>query len=142
MLLSFHRSNLSLITVTITRLLLRIETGKEWGEVCFPVNNFLFKVAHKGTIRLQSHDIKNYFSVLHIAKWSQDTKMSWKSLYKALYPAGIYFFKVNSGNTRIMCEICSSYQLRVRHPWHHSGVFVVNIKSLSIHKSARMIQEQ
>ena len=28
------------------------------------------------------------------------------------YPAGIYLFKVNNGNTRAMCEICSKLKIR------------------------------
>ena len=27
---------------------------------------------------------------------------------KHMFPAGIYLFKVNNGNTRTMCEICSN----------------------------------
>ena len=32
--------------------------------------------------------------------------------YICFIPAGIYFFKVNNGNTRTMCEICSKLTKR------------------------------
>ena len=41
----------------------------------------------------------------------------------ALYPAGIYLFKVNNRNTRTRCEICSKLIC--------SGVFIVNFEHIS-----------
>ena len=42
-------------------------------------------------------------------------------------PADNYLFKFNSGNTKIMCEICSKLILKTpaRRQWRLSGVFVV-----------------
>ena len=44
------------------------------------------------------------------------------------HPADIYLLKVNSKNTRTGYEICSKLTIKVpeRHPWHRSGVFLVN----------------
>ena len=40
--------------------------------------------------------------------------------------------KVNNGNTRTMCEICSklTIKLQERRQWHLSGVFVVNFEHI------------
>ena len=53
------------------------------------------------------------------------------------YLAGIYLLKVNNGNTRKICEICS--KLRIKTPerphlnivWHRSNVFIINFEQIS-----------
>ena len=48
-------------------------------------------------------------------------------------PAGIYLFKVNKGNTKTMCEICS--KLIIKKPewrkWHRLGIFIANFEHIS-----------
>ena len=41
--------------------------------------------------------------------------------------------KVNNGNTRPKCEICSKLAIRTpeRHQWHRSDVFIVNFENIS-----------
>ena len=44
-------------------------------------------------------------------------------------PAHIYLFKINNGNIRTMCEMCSKLTIKTpewRH-WHRSGVFIVTL---------------
>ena len=48
-------------------------------------------------------------------------------------PAGIYLFKVNSENTRTLCEISSKLTKKItqwRH-WNRSGAFTVNFEQIS-----------
>ena len=49
-------------------------------------------------------------------------------------PAGIYFFKVNNGNTRTMCEIISNLTMRIpeRRQWRRSSVFINNFEQIHI----------
>ena len=44
-------------------------------------------------------------------------------------PVGIYLLKVNNGNTRARCEICS--QLTIKTPECRSGVFTVKFEHIS-----------
>ena len=44
------------------------------------------------------------------------------------FPAGNYMFKVNNGNTRTRCEICS--KLTIKTPGCRSGVFFVNFEHI------------
>ena len=48
-------------------------------------------------------------------------------------PAGIYFFKVNNGKTRTMCEIYSKLTIKTpeRRHWRRSSVFIVNFEDIS-----------
>ena len=65
----------------------------------------------------------------------------WHSIYgqkRLVYaPAGIYLLKVNNGNIRTICEICSKLtiktpeQRQLPRQWHPSGVFIVNFKHIS-----------
>ena len=49
------------------------------------------------------------------------------------YPADIYLFKFDNGNTRTMCEICSILTLRAPRlrRWRPSVVFMVNFEQIS-----------
>ena len=49
------------------------------------------------------------------------------------FPAGIYVLKVNNGNTKIPCEICSKLTIKTpeRGHWRHFGVFIVNFEQIS-----------
>ena len=51
----------------------------------------------------------------------------------SLFPAGIYLFKINNGNARTVCEICSELAIKTPEPrqWHRSGVFIVNFEQIS-----------
>ena len=53
-------------------------------------------------------------------------------LLSSLVPVDIYVFKVNSGNSRIRCEICSKLAIRAPERRHRrSGVFIVNSEHIS-----------
>ena len=56
---------------------------------------------------------------------------SWKVWCKK-FTYGIFLFKVSSGNTRIMCKICSKLTIKTpqRHHWHHPSVYVVNFEQV------------
>ena len=47
--------------------------------------------------------------------------------------AGIYLLKVNNGNTRTRCEICSNLTIKMqeRRQWRRSGIFIVNFENIS-----------
>ena len=47
-------------------------------------------------------------------------------------PAGIYFFKVNNGKTRTMCEIYSKLTIKTpeRRHWRRSSVFIANFEQI------------
>ena len=65
------------------------------------------------------------------------TRNSGKLLQKTFahpnfYPAGIYLLKVNNGNPRKMCEICSKLTIKTpeqRH-WRSSGIFIVDFEQI------------
>ena len=69
--------------------------------------------------------LSHYNCVLHFYTTSSD---------------GIYFFKVNNGNIRTMCVICSKLTIKIpeRHYWIRSGVFIV--KSKWFHRLFRYFQ--
>ena len=51
-------------------------------------------------------------------------------------PADIYLFKVNLGNTRVMCETCSQSTIKtpeIQH-WRRFGVCVVNFEHITLIK--------
>ena len=47
-------------------------------------------------------------------------------------PVAFYMLKVNNGNSRTRCEICSKLIIKTpkRRHWRHSGVFIVNFEHL------------
>ena len=55
------------------------------------------------------------------------------SIFPSHNPASIYLFKVNNGNTRTMCEICSKLTITIpkQNQWRRSGVFIVNFEQIS-----------
>ena len=48
-------------------------------------------------------------------------------------PVGIYLFKFNNENTRIICEICSQLTIKTpdRRHWRRSDVFIVKFENIS-----------
>ena len=60
-------------------------------------------------IRLQSKSIDWFL-------YEGNTDILWvktnDSLWASSYPASIYLFKVNNGNTRTMCEICTKLTIK------------------------------
>ena len=50
-------------------------------------------------------------------------------LIQASLPAGIFLFKVNNGNTRVMCGICLKLTIKTleRHHWIHFGVLCLTL---------------
>ena len=57
------------------------------------------------------------------------TKVYPMNILASKYLTNIYFFKVNNGNTRKRCEICS--KLTVTPEQRRSGVFIVNFEHIS-----------
>ena len=57
----------------------------------------------------------------------------WTSDSYAFYPAANYMFKVNHGNTRRRCEICSKLTIKTseRRQWGGSGAFIFNFEHIS-----------
>ena len=57
----------------------------------------------------------------------------WTSYSYAFYPAANYMFKVNHGNTRRRCEICSKLTIKTseRRQWGGSGAFIFNFEHIS-----------
>ena len=55
-----------------------------------------------------------------------------KTSNKSTFPAGIYLLKVNNGNNRTSCEICSKLTIKIteRRHWRRSGIFIVNFEQL------------
>ena len=53
-----------------------------------------------------------------------------KTSNKSTFPAGIYLLKVNNGNNRTSCEICSKLTIKIteRRHWRRSGIFIVNFE--------------
>ena len=51
----------------------------------------------------------------------------------SLVPADIYLFKVNNGDNRTICEICSrlTMQRAEKCQWRHFGIFLVNFEQIS-----------
>ena len=49
------------------------------------------------------------------------------------YRTGIYLLKVNNGNTRIGCEMCSKLTIKTpeRRHWQRSDVFIVDFEHIS-----------
>ena len=58
---------------------------------------------------------------------------SGRLIMEVLFPAGIYLFKVNNGNTRTTCETCSKLTIKIpkRRHCRRSGVFIVNFEHIS-----------
>ena len=46
-------------------------------------------------------------------------------------PVRIYLFKVNKGNTRKMCEICSELMIKIPERRHCSSVFIFDIEHVN-----------
>ena len=49
------------------------------------------------------------------------------------FPADIYLFKANNGNTEAKCEVCSKLTIKTpeRRHWRRSGVFIVKFEQIS-----------
>ena len=102
-----------------------------WGKNCQDNNfNFVFFTV--------------LYDLTHVSNWHVlPTKSCTKSTVKSNwlinwmcsnFPAGIYLFKVNSGNDRTMFEIYSkltTIKTRERCYWRGSCVFIVNFEQIS-----------
>ena len=53
-----------------------------------------------------------------------------KDLKEGYYQDGNYTFKVNNGNTRVGCEMCSKLTKTLRHQWRRSVVYIVNFEHI------------
>ena len=61
--------------------------------------------------------------------WNIDVSIKFL-YYSQSFPAGIYFFKINNGKTRIMCKIYSKLTIEIpeRSHWYRSDVVIVNFE--------------
>ena len=59
--------------------------------------------------------------------------INWFTLPQVRFPAGNYMFKVNNGNTRTRCKICSKLTIKIPEcrQWRRSGVFIANFEHIS-----------
>ena len=58
-------------------------------------------------------------------------KLEW-ALKSDQVQVGIYFFKLNNGNTRTTCETCLKLIITTsERQWRHSGVIIVNFEPIS-----------
>ena len=46
------------------------------------------------------------------------------------YPANFYMFKINNGNTRKSCEICSKLTIKTPERRRRSGAFIINFEHI------------
>ena len=79
---------------------------------------------------------KHYFDSIKVAySFSPVTSLYGKSSGSySSFPAGIYLFKVNNGNTKTKCEIFA--ELTIKTPpewrqWSRSGDFIVNFEHIT-----------
>ena len=58
----------------------------------------------------------------------------WNKIVTETIPAGIYLFKMNNGNIRTMCEICSDFTKMTpeRRQWRRSGVLLLTLNRFHI----------
>ena len=58
----------------------------------------------------------------------------WNKIVTETIPAGIYLFKMNNGNIRTMCEICSDFTKKTpeRRQWRRSGVLLLTLNRFHI----------
>ena len=80
----------------------------------------------------QKYKILDEICLFNLKRWPFSafiknlSNLNWSTMSSA----GICLFKVNSGNTRTICGICSKLTIKTpewRH-WRRSGVFIVNFK--------------
>ena len=76
--------------------------------------------------------------LLYLIGISKSCTISKSNNYIA-YPAGIYLFKVNNGNTRAMCKICS--KIAIKTPGRHRNLFKINNKDTRT-KSMTFLENQ
>ena len=52
--------------------------------------------------------------------------------FSSILLAGIYLFKINNGNTKAMCKICSKLIIKTpeRGHWYRSVIFVLNFEQV------------
>ena len=97
--------------------------------------DFQLEQFHFWTCMLECYEVRFEFRTGRQCRFVTLLSRIWKVPLddQTLFPASIYLFKANTGNTRTMCEICSN--LTVETPewrqWHHYGVFVVNYEQIS-----------
>ena len=67
-----------------------------------------------------------------ILYWIVDTELNTLLYWIPAIPTGSYLSKVNSGNTRIICKICSKLTMWIPdwHQWHRDGAFSVNFDKI------------
>ena len=77
-----------------------------------------------------------YLWTISVSFW---TNICWQRTYVVTCPVGIYMFKVNKGNTRIRCEICSKLTIKTPERQHWAPMtsfwclycFIVNFEHIS-----------
>ena len=81
----------------------------------------------KAQNNIRCHSVANAYLVSLKSKLN----ISLTEFGKIRVSAGIYLFKVNNRNTRIMFEICSKLTIKILERLRRSGVFIVNLEQIS-----------
>ena len=86
-------------------------------------------VAKTNEVRNNLNDFTSHSHLITQKCSSWQELLSINSGSSKTHPASICLFKVNNGNTRTMCEICSTLTIKTpqRRHWRRSGVFTVNL---------------
>ena len=112
------------VNVTVLAILVR----QLWqSAIFFSLPSLLFFEIHFADPVFYDHHMK-WIIVIHKVVFGV-----WTSYSYAFYPAANYMFKVNHGNTRTRCEICSKLTIKTsgRRQWDGSGAFIFNFEHIS-----------
>ena len=119
-----------------------------WPNPQFPANSVTFteEIFNGKVMEIWNELLMNFVSsnpaikylckVFFIKTLDQCRVMYWMFCLlcsKLINPPGICLFKVNDGNTRTMCKICSKVTIKApeRRQWRHSAVFTVKFEQIS-----------
>ena len=93
------------------------------------VLEFIFWIVGSFPYKDNTQDVRS----TTVVKYSpEENNMSMEVLLMS-FQGGIYLFKVNNGNTRTLCEICSKLTVKTRDwcQWRRSDVFINNFEHIS-----------
>ena len=124
-------------------LMLRLLDMNFWQEL---LKHERCKIDHFGTpwqsvsgqkldeAKVGLRDLKNWFHCGSEHRMIEKVFLGSESDKLSVGPslANIYLFKVNNGNTRRRCKICSKLTIKdpKRRQWHRSSIFIVNFEHI------------
>ena len=87
----------------------------------------------KTKLRIRSQVFRKFISFILPFILFDPNSPEWMLHWSLIYnPANIYLFKVNNGNSRKTCEICSKLTIKTQERGHlRSGIFIVNFEHIS-----------